>query len=62
MIILNIDLGKELEDKFYDKIRDKKLNYLEYVEQLIKEDLIPSEEQNKVLNNSKDGMKKPTFT
>ncbi len=39
MIILNIELGQELEKKFYQRANEKKLSYLEYVQKLILEDL-----------------------
>ncbi|TLP38475.1 hypothetical protein [Arcobacter arenosus] len=39
MIILNIELGRELEKKFYERANEKKLSYLEYVQKLIIEDL-----------------------
>lgn len=61
MIILNIELGEELENKFYDRIRDKDLNYLEYVEQLIKDDLklYPYSKEEEFMKNSKDGEQSP---
>ncbi len=39
MIILNIELGEELEKKFYQRANEKKISYLEYVQKLIIEDL-----------------------
>ncbi len=39
MIILNIELGRELEKKFYERANEKNLSYLEYVQKLIIEDL-----------------------
>lgn len=61
MIIINIELGEELENKFYDRIRDKNLNYLEYVEQLIKEDLkvYPCKNNEEITYNSQDGESSP---
>lgn len=64
MIILNIELGEELENKFYGRIKDKNLNYLEYVEELIKEDLKLSfyeKKEAKIIENSKDGESSSTF-
>ena len=53
MIILNIDLGKELEKEFYARIKDKNITYLEYVEELIKKDLQSYAKKNAVKKNSK---------
>ena len=39
MIILNLELGEELEKEFYKKISRKKISYLKYVEELIINDL-----------------------
>ncbi len=39
MIILNVELGEELEKKFYHRANEKKISYLEYVQKLIIEDL-----------------------
>lgn len=39
MVILNIELGDELEKKFYQRASERNMTYLEYVEKLIVEDL-----------------------
>lgn len=60
MIILNIDLGTELEREFYDKIRNKKMNYLQYVEELIKDDLEKDSNDDNRIESSEDGEEIPT--
>lgn len=39
MVILNIELGEELERRFYQRAKEKNLSYLEYVKELIEEDI-----------------------
>lgn len=39
MVILNLDLGEELERKFYKRAKSKNQNYLDYVSELIIDDL-----------------------
>lgn len=39
MVILNIELGEELEKRFYQRAKEKNLSYLEYVRELILEDI-----------------------
>lgn len=39
MVILNVELGEELEKRFYQRAKEKNLSYLEYVRELILEDI-----------------------
>ncbi len=39
MIIINLELGEELEREFYRKLKNENISYIKYVEELIINDL-----------------------
>lgn len=60
MIILNVDLGEKLEIEFYKKVKMKNISYLDYVEQLIIDDLTSEDnasEDNDFSINKKQNIK-----